>query len=376
MMAVYRCLAIILCLAVVSVPGMLSSDVSADIPVDTGVIVRLDNCDIHWDNTFSPYSVYATNDTANFNTLAGEYGLQVWADDQIDLYLTKWYPYSYGPYGFELTGSGANARFNLSGLQPWAVYRLTIGDASSIVSADEQGRITWNVSAITEVFVQLDLISTTPIFTSSPEIAIYSQGYVWSYDIRVFPTKGIGPKSDVKITIEQKPSWMTYEYNIWQLHGTPPHVGQYDVHIRATNVNGNSWQNFTVFVYAEDIGITSSPLLSIQKFDQYRYEVKGYPSYAQYKAIAYPSWLHWNTFTHTFDGQALKSGSYKVNISISTNDRIAYQSWTITVNDQPHEPGWSDTKPWIGSDLSLLYMAIGGGAMFCLLIMFFFARRR
>jgi hypothetical protein len=370
-----RCPIVIGIVAMLLLVAMMSGITQADVgPIDHDVVVRLDNCDIRWINSFNPYSIIVTNDTANFNTNAGEFGLQIWSDAQIDLFIDRWEPYTWGPYSFNALGTGANASFVLSGVNPGSTYDITIDDVTTR-QYTASGELSWTLSSITDSTVFIRLVSTSPIFTSSPIIALYSETD-WEYDVRVFPTPGVGPNSQVTLTVEKMAWWMTWEYNIWQLHGSPPHKGEFEVSIRATGPGGSSWQNFTVYVYAEDIGFTSSPQLNIQKFGQYSYTVEGYPDYARFAALEYPSWLHWNPFKHSFDGQAIKAGTFQVSVTIYTNDLAEVQTWTITVTEGEHTPGFADTTPSIGSDLSLLYIAIGGGAIFVMLTAFFFGRRR
>ena len=130
----------------------------------------------------------------------------------------------------------------------------------------------------------------------------------------------------------------------------------------------------SITIYNQDLGFLSSPDLTITKFEQYVYDVFYYPADADLKCLVKPTWLHFNEYTNTLEGYANRAGSFDVVLRVTLGHAVAYQNFTITVNDVDDPPFWLDTEDGMDRNTVLFYVLIMAGVGFILLV--FYMRRR
>lgn len=346
---------------------VLSTSAQAVLIEGDGVIFRLDNCDITWNSDFEPYYVAISNDTATFADDGGEFSLRVWATGQIYIDMLHWGPYSTSLLHATIVGTGADASFRFSGVQPGSTWRLTVNDEHQSLTASIDGAIDFSLLSIDSEDIWLSYQSSPPAFTNSPDSSVLDFTPYY-YRAEVWPT-------GTTVSVITKPHWLTWNKYTNELHGTPRLAGAYDCSLLATNQHGQTYLNWTITVYADGPAITSNPPLVVNKFDDYSYRITATPSYLTLTPLEYPSWLSWNPYTSTLSGKAIRAGTFDVSIRASNPDGVVYQNFTITVNDLIRDPDWSDGQPRADYGSIMLYVIVGAAIAFVLLV-FAFVRRR
>lgn len=333
----------------------------AGVTIDTPVLFILGDVEVTLWDMYDPYYIEVTNDTLNIATVAGEFPMTYWSDGSVDVNVTTFKPYTNTFFVASLSSSGDDLDLRFGGFQPGATFTVVIGGVSSIETADGAGYLIINVENIISTTLSISYLHTPPVFTTSPDIV--ANEMVWYvYDADVYP-------SDAVVTIEEKPYWLYWDEDSYSLIGYPRDLGTFEVRLKATNSYGTSWQNWTIYIYSHEIGFTSNPDLTIDKFDYYEYEVDYYPPSAVCKVLLIPTWLHFNEYTDTLKGTALKAGSYNVVIRVTLGHAVAYQNFTITVNDVS-DPSWLDHDMSIDAGTLLFYILIGGGVVFMMIVFY------
>lgn len=347
---------------------ILSSGPSCAVTIyGDNVEFRLDNCSITWTSTFEPYYVEITNDTAIFADDGGEFSITVWSGSEIDIDITTWEPYTDTLLQATMTGSDDDAIFWFGGVQPGSNWLLSINGASQVLTANATGYLSWDIIGIDSEDVKLSYYNSPPAFTNSPDLVLLDfTEYV--YNVGVWPY-------NAKVTVVTKPDWLTWEYNILQLHGTPFGAGSYPVSLKATNQYGSTYLNWTITVYADGPAFSSNPSLVINKFDDYFYQVSVTPDYLTVVCLEKPSWLTFNSHKLQLYGQAIRAGAFDVKLTAYNPDGQVYQNFTITVNDVDPYDGWSTHDPEIGMDMVTIYILIAAGIAFIIIVATFMRRR-
>jgi hypothetical protein len=336
------------------------------IEINTPVLFVLGNIDVTMWSEYDPYYIEVTNDTLTYATVAGEFPMTFWATGAVDFNITTFSPYADTFLEGDLTSAGEDLYLRIGGFQPGAVVRHVIDGSLASTTVDGAGYLHLNITNIVDTHIELSIVITPPMFTTSPDIVAHEMEW-YTYQVGVFP-------SDAVVTAVELPYWMYWDDETLSMVGLPRDPGTFECRLMATNGFGVSWQNWTIYIYTQDLGFSSNPLLVVDKFDQYEYDVMYYPPNADCKVLIKPIWLHFNEYTDSFDGQANQVGSFNVVIRITLGHAVAYQNFTIVVNDIVSPPSWLDTPSVIDMDHAMFYILLGVGVAFMLLV--FYMRRK
>lgn len=336
------------------------------IEISVPILYRMGDVDVTMWSEYDPYYIEVTNDTLMYATVAGEYPMTFWASGAVAFNITTFSPYGDIFLEGDLTSAGEDLYLRIGGFQPGAVVRHVIDGSLSSTTVDGAGYLHLNITNIVDVHIELSIVITPPMFTTSPDIV--ANEMVWySYQVGVFP-------SGTTVTAVELPYWMYWDDETLSMVGLPRDPGTFECRLMATNGFGVSWQNWTIYIYTQEIGFSSNPLLVVDKFDLYQYDVAYYPPNADCKVLVKPIWLHFNEYTDTFDGQAFQVGSFNVVIRITIGHAVAYQNFTITVNDVVGPPSWLDTPSTMDMGHAMFYILLGVGVAFMLIV--FYMRRK
>lgn len=338
------------------------------ITIECPVIFHTDNVNTTLWSEYDPYYIEVTNDTITLATVAGEFSMQFWANDDIEFNITTFEPYGETLLEGLLVGSGTeDLKFHFGGLQPSAVYGHQIDGSLSSTTVNETGWLNLNINNIdANCPIRIFLNWSPPVFTTSPDIS--AQAMIWYYyDAGAYP-------SDAVITVVTLPYWLYWNEDNTDMIGLPRDLGSFPVSLKATNEKGTIYQNWTITIYPQDLGFMSNPDLTVTKFDSYFYLVDYYPENADLKCLVNPTWLHLNEHTNTLEGYANKAGTFNVVLRITLGPMVAYQNFTITVNDVVGPPSWLDTPSTMDMDHAMFYILLGVGVAFILLV--FYMRRK
>lgn len=333
--------------------------------IETPILYRLSDVDVTvWDQ-YDPYYIEVTNDTLTLATVAGEFSMQFWATGEMNVNVTRFLPYTDQMFRAHITSAGEDMTLNFGGFAPGSVYLATTDSTSWSETANETGWLEITMSNVVDDHLSLTMQSSPPVFTTSPDIIAWALEW-YSYDADVYP-------EDATITAITIPYWCWWDEHNWDLGGFPRDSGIFPVSLKASNSEGTVYQNFTITIYNQDIGFLSSPDLSVEKFDDYSYDVNYYPEDADLKCLVKPTWLHFNEHTDQLTGYANRAGSFDVVLRVTHGESVAYQNFTITVTDIIDPPDWNDTPSFMDINKALFYILIAAGVGFILLV--FYMRR-
>jgi len=349
-------------------PGTASAwpeNPGSGVEIDTPILFILNNTEVTLWDTYDPYYIEVTNDTMTLATVAGEFSMTFWADGDLEVNVTTFRPYTDHTLVANFIGVGVSGILVYGGVQPGAVYNAEWDGVDNPITADASGNLTIPITAVVDSVLLLSMLSSPPVFTTSPDIVAWEMEWYF-YDADVYP-------DDAVITAVTIPYWCWWDENNWNLGGYPRDPGAFQVSLRATNSEGSTYQNYTITIYSQEIGFISSPDLNVEKFENYRYDIDYYPEDADLKCLVKPTWLHLNEYTDTLDGYANRAGSFDVVLRITIGHAVAYQNFTITVNDVDSPPDWKDTPSFMDINKALFYILIAAGVAFILLV--FYMRR-
>lgn len=336
------------------------------VTIDYPVLFVLNNTEVTLWDTYDPYYIEVTNDTMTLASVAGEFSITFWVDGDLEVNATTFRPYTDQTLVAVFTGAGVSGTLVYGGVQPGAVYNAEWDGTDDLITADADGNLSIPITNVVDSTLRLSMVSSPPVFSTSPDIV--AQAMLWYYyDAEAYP-------DDAVITAVTIPYWIHWDPESTDMIGLPRDLGVFPVSLMATNSEGTTYQNWTITIYPQDIGFMTSPDLTVTKFDEYEYEMGYYPEDAVLKCLEKPTWLHFNEHTDTLDGLANKAGSFDVVLRITHGPMVAYQNFTITVNDITEPPTWLDTPSTIDMSHAMFYILLGVGVAFMLLV--FYMRRR
>lgn len=366
--AVYGALAAVMVALLVFAPMNASAwpeNPGEGVTIDTPILFILNNTEVTLWDTYDPYYIEVTNDTMTLATVAGEFSMTFWVDGDLDVNVTTFRPYTDTTLAANFVGAGVSGTLVYGGVQPGAVYNAEWDGVDDLITADEDGNLSIPITAVVDSDLIISMVSSPPVFTTSPDIVAWELEW-YSYDAEAYP-------SDAVITAITIPYWIYWDEDDTAMVGLPRDPGTFSVSLMATNGEGTSYQNWTITIYPQELGFMSSPDLTITKFDDYSYFVDYYPDDADLKCLEKPTWLHLNEHTDELSGYANRAGSFDVVLRITLGTSVAYQNFTITVNDVDHAPSWLDTPSTVDINELLFYVLIAAGVGFILLV--FYMRR-
>jgi uncharacterized protein (TIGR02145 family) len=183
-----------------------------------------------------------------------------------------------------------------------------------------------------------------PVFTSTP-VSSVSEDALYSYQIAATDQDG----DQLNYSAPVKPAWLSFNTSTHFLSGTPTNaeVGSHNVTLRVSDGTLNTDQIFVITVVNvnDPPAITSSPATtSVAVGSNFTYQVVANDPDAgdvlSYSAVVLPSWLSFNSTSHTFSGTPSKSniGDNNVMVRVSDGDVNTDQQFVITVYGIAHTP--------------------------------------
>jgi hypothetical protein len=176
-----------------------------------------------------------------------------------------------------------------------------------------------------------------PYFTSTPITeGVVGEVYTYDADAEGYPTP--------TYELTTAPSGMAIDEVTGVITWTPTAAGDFDVTVRATNgVSPAATQNFTISVVpgAEAPVITSTPGTNALVGQEYTYDVNasGYPA-PQYELTIFPAGMTINAISGVITWTPTAAGDYDVTVRAFNASGEDFQSWVISVPDEPYTDCW------------------------------------